>query len=341
MEQLDQLLSQLSTPLLLFIFAGTIAVLVKSADRLVHAAVTLSEAWALPKVVIGATVVSLGTTTPEAAVSVLASVRGNPGLALGNAVGSVICDTGLILGLSCLLGQLPLEHSILRRQGRVQLASGILLVLACFPWTAPQSVFTRGGQLPQPIGIVFLILLLIYLRQSVLWASREKKSFPLDELEDRQDASLVLILTKLLGAIILVIGSSHILVATAVETADRFHVPESVIAATLVAFGTSLPELVTAITAVRRKHGDLAIGNVIGADILNVLFVAGAAASVTSGGLEVQPHFFTLLFPAMLGILVTFRLGIYYSGKTFRRSFGLLLLLFYLLATILSYGQSL
>ena len=97
MEQLDQLLSQLSTPLLLFIFAGTIAVLVKSADRLVHAAVTLSEAWALPKVVIGATVVSLGTTTPEAAVSVLAAVRGNPGLALGNAVGSVICDTGLIL----------------------------------------------------------------------------------------------------------------------------------------------------------------------------------------------------------------------------------------------------
>ena len=127
--------------------------------------------------------------------------------------------------------------------------------------------------MPQPIGIVFLILLLLYLRQSVLWASREKKSFPLDELEDRQDASLVLILTKLLGAITLVIGSSHILVATAVETADRFHVPEGVIAATLVAFGTSLPELVTAITAVRRKHGDLAIGNVIGADILNVLFV--------------------------------------------------------------------
>ncbi len=181
----------------------------------------------------------------------------------------------------------------------------------------------------------------MYLRQSVLWASREEKSFPLDELEDRQDASVVLILTKLLGAITLVIGSSHILVATAVETADRFHVPESVIAATLVAFGTSLPELVTAITAVRRKHGDLAIGNVIGADILNVLFVAGAAASVTSGGLEAQPHFFTLLFPAMLGILVTFRLGVYYSGKTFRRSFGLLLLLFYLLATVLSYGQSL
>ena len=118
--------------------------LVKSADRLVHAAVTLSEAWALPKVVIGATVVSLGTTTPEAAVSVLASVQGNPGLALGNAVGSVICDTGLILGLSCLLGQLPLEHSILRRQGRVQLASGILLVLACFSLDRPSKASSLG-----------------------------------------------------------------------------------------------------------------------------------------------------------------------------------------------------
>ena len=138
MEQLDQLLSQLSTPLLLFFFAGTIAVLGKSADRLVHAAVTLSEAWGLPKVVIGATVVSLGTTAPEAAVSVLASVRGNPGLALGNAVGSVICDTGLILGLSCLLGQLPLEHNIVRRQGRVS---------ACEWDTARFSLFFLGPPL--------------------------------------------------------------------------------------------------------------------------------------------------------------------------------------------------
>ena len=340
MEQLDELISQLSTPLLLLFFAGTLAVLGKGANWLVHAAVTLSEKSGLPKVVIGATVVSLGTTTPEASVSVLAAVRGKAGLALGNAVGSVICDTGLILGLSCLLGQVPLERKILRKQARVQLASGILIVLASFPWAAPQSVFTHGGRLPQPIGFVFLILLVMYLRQSIVWARQEKNSFSLDELEDRADFSLALILAKLLGAITLVIGSSHILVATAVETANRLGIPESVIAATLVAFGTSLPELVTAITAVRRRHGDLAIGNVIGADILNVLFVAGAAAAVTPGGLRAQPHFFTLLFPAMVAILVTFRLGIYYSGETFKRRFGVLLLLLYAFTTVWSYQHS-
>ena len=340
MGQLDELVSQLSTPWLLLLLASSIAVLGKSADWLVHAAVALSRKSGLPKVIIGATVVSLGTTTPEAAVSVLAAIRGNPGLALGNAVGSVICDTGLILGLSSLLGRIPLQQKILSRQGRIQLGSGILLVLACFPWLAPGEILSQGGRLSQLMGILFLVLLVVYLRQSVVWVRRKQDHSALEEQEGVPDVPILRIVFKLVGAVFLVVGSSHFLIAAATESAQRFGVPASVIAATLVAFGTSLPEMVTAITAVRRKHGDLAVGNVIGADILNILFVAGAAASVTPGGLRAEPIFFTLLFPAMLLVLVAFRLGIFFSKETFKRPFGLLLLLLYALVTILSYQYS-
>ena len=115
------------------------------------------------------------------------------------------------------------------------------------------------------------------------------------------------------------------------------NVPESIIAATLVAFGTSLPEFVTAVTAARRGHGELAVGNVIGADILNVLFVAGASAAVTGSGLEAPTHFFRLLFPLMLFILVVFRVGIFVSGDKLKRPFGIVLIGAYLFVTILSY----
>jgi cation:H+ antiporter len=337
MEQLHDLLSRLNTPLILLVMTGTIAVLGKSADWLVGTAVALSERSGLPKAVIGATVVSLGTTTPEAATSVLAAIQGNPGLALGNAVGSVICDTGLILGLCSLIGPLPLQGKTLALQGRVQLGAGILLVLVAFPWTMPQSIFQQGGHLSQPMGIIFLVLLLIYLHRSVLWARQLGKSdLPMEE-SGRVGASLPLIALKLGGAVLLVVGSSHILISTATTTAQRWGIPQSIIAATLVAFGTSLPELVTAITAVRKRHGELALGNIIGADILNVLFVAGAAASVTSGGLRVEPVFFTLLFPSMIAILVTFRTGVFFSQDQFKRPFGLMLLSLYALATALSY----
>ncbi len=336
-ELLKHFVLELSTPLLFLLLAATITVLGKSADWLVKAAVSLSEKSGLPKVIVGATIVSLGTTAPEAAVSVMAALQGNPGLALGNAVGSIICDTGLILGLSSFLGPVPLHQGILSRQGRVQLASGVLLVLACFPWSAPQTVFLLGGRLPQALGLVLVILLLVYLRQSVVWA-RQEKDAALKQFEPSQVISLPLVLSKLCGALMLIIGTSHVLISVATEIATRLGVPESVIGVTLVAFGTSLPELVTAVTAVRRKHGDLAVGNIIGADILNVLFVAGAAATVTPNGLVTPPHFFTLLFPAMLAILVMFRIGVVCSKETFQPRFGLLLLLLYGLVTILSYG---
>ena len=134
-----------------------------------------------------------------------------------------------------------------------------------------------------------------------------------------------------------VVISAHVVIPGVTEAALRVSVPESVIAATLVAFGTSLPELVTAITAARRGQGELAVGNVIGADILNVLFVAGTAAAVTPAGLHAGGNFFTVLFPAMLFILVVFRVGVFASRDVLKRGFGYVLLAAYCIYIVAGY----
>jgi cation:H+ antiporter len=265
----------------------------------------------------------------------MSAISGDPELALGNAVGSIICDTGLILGLAALLGPIPLEPSITNRQGWIQFGSGLLLVLFSIPYSRPGSMFSTGGGIPRYAGILFVLLLVLYLWGSIRWAKSTSES---DRCEEAGSRECLLIFVKIAVGIALVLISSKILIPTVQETALRLSVPRGIIAATLVAFGTSLPEFVTAITAVRKGYGEIALGNIIGADILNVLFVAGLSAAVTPGGLVASGEFFRLLFPAMLAILAVFRAGIAFSGETLKRPFGALLLGIYLSITFLSYS---
>jgi cation:H+ antiporter len=332
-KSLDHFVSQLNWPLLIAMIIVSLALLGKGANWLVEQAVKLSSQSGIPKVVIGATIVSLGTTAPEATVSVLAAIQGKPGLALGNAVGSIICDTGLILGVACLISPLPLDRSVVTRQGWLQFFAGILLVLGCFPGSW-QTAVSEGGHLPRWVGFGFLGLLVIYMWHTVRQARREGAS---DKKPQIITESYALLLGSLLGAVGLVVSASYLLIPAISEAALRMNVPESIVAATMVAFGTSLPELVTAVTSAWRGHGELAVGNIIGADILNVLFVAGAAAAVTSGGLPAPSHFFTLYFPSMLFILVVFRLGIFFCKGHLTRPFGVVLVFTYLTVTVMGY----
>ena len=333
---IESKIGNLHTIWLFVIIAITLYLLGKGADMLVEEAVTLSTRWGIPQTLIGATIVSLGTTTPEAAVSVFAAVQGDPDIALGNAVGSIICDTGLILGTAALIAPLPLNRKIVNRQGWLQLGAGFLLVIACLPFGSLGTTFADGGRLPRVMGFVFLILLVAYMWQSIRW-SRDVDSTMEADQSHGESANTVLVVVKLLFGILLVVAASSVLIPAVKIVAERVKVPESIIAATLVAFGTSLPEFVTAVTAARRGHGELAVGNVIGADILNVLFVAGASAAVTGSGLEAPTHFFRLLFPLMLFILIVFRVGIFVSGDRLKRPFGVVLIAAYLFVTILSY----
>lgn len=327
---LINLLEQLPTIALFGVIALSLFTLSKGADVLVEEAVSLSVHWRIPKAVIGATVVSLGTTLPEASVSVLAAIQGNPDLALGNAIGSIIVDTGLILGIAAMIGYLPVDKLAVKRQGTVQLAAGFLLALVCLP------VFTGGknGLIPQWMGFVFVALLVGYIIISLKWAKGSQMEI---EGISEERSPVWMQLLKLIIGIATIIISSKILIPSVEITAIRLGVPQSIIAATLVAFGTSLPELVTAITAVRKGHGELAVGNIMGADILNVLFVIGMAASATTTGLMVPSEFYKLQIPAMLTILVTFRFFATRKGLSISKLEGFVLFAMYGVYLALNY----
>ena len=304
-ELLHEFMHNASLPVVLMVLAGSVLLLGKAADQAIDFAVKLARATGLSNVVIGATIVSLGTTFPEAVVSVLAAVRGDADLALGNAVGSIICDTGLIMGLTCLLGRVPIDKFTVRRKGIVQLLAVLLLVLLAMPWQSPQQFFAWQGVVTQLEGFLLVMLLIIYLVWSLYTHSKETSGQPASV------AHRTTITLGLVAMLLLVVVASEILILSSVEFAHRIEIPEAIIAATIVAFGTSLPELMTAISAVRRNACDLALGNVLGADILNVLFVAGAAASVSPEGLVAKHYFFTHLFPAMLIVVLVLQYGLH------------------------------
>lgn len=331
---LQNLLRGFPSWLLLVITAGCIFVLSKGADWMIDGVVHLAHRTGLPRIVIGATILSLGTTTPEAFVSVMAAWMGNPGLALGNGVGSIIADTGLIFGLTCLLTRVPMNRFILNRTGWVQVGSATLLVIiAGVAWVSNP----RGPVLSRPVGILFLVLLAAYMYVAYLWAKQGAGSaFDDDEIDLSKLSSLPKCWFMLITGLVMVVVGARVLVADAAELAARFGMPEDVIAATIVAFGTSLPELMTAIASVRKGHPEIMVGNVIGADVLNCLFVIGAAA--VAKPLTVPPNFFTFHFPAMILILYSFRAFILMNREGyFKRWQGGWLLGIYLVYVVTQY----
>jgi len=322
---------------LLCIGAVSIVAILKAADQLVEGASGLARNLGIPEIIVGATIVSLGTTAPETAVSVLAAWAGNTGLSLGNAVGSIIADTALVFGVGCVMMRIPAERELLNKQGWLQLLSGVLLAALAYGayyLTPEQPVLGRGT------GIFLLILLAVYLWFSMKWGRQSQTATPPPE-EERTPVwrdSL-----RFMSGLVLVLIAGQILVNAVEVLALRWGVSQLVIASTIVAFGTSLPELVVSITAVRSGHPGLLVGNVIGADILNVLFVVGASAfaadlPVINANAPDPTQFLDFHLPFMVGTLILFRLLIVPAIKRgeFHKRQGIPLIAVYVIYLILN-----
>ncbi|MEJ2642872.1 MAG: sodium:calcium antiporter [Desulfosarcinaceae bacterium] len=335
---LHDMVSGLPTIALVAVVAVCILLLSRGANWMIDGVVDLAERTGMPRIVIGATIVSLGTTTPEAFVSVMAAWMGNPGLALGNGVGSIIADTGLIFGLTCILAAVPVNRFILDRTGWVQVGSATLLVAI-----SVLLLLTATGEpvLGRPIGVIFLGLLAVYLYLTYAWAKKGgSRIIEGSHVKVGQPRAVWFCWVMILGGLFLVIMSARLLIPAASQIAVRMGVPDDVIAATMVAFGTSLPELMTAIASVRKGHPEITVGNVVGADVLNCLFVIGAAA--TARPLAIPPNFFYFHFPAMLIILWSLRAFISMNKEgSFRRWQGVWLLSIYAVYIILQYALNL
>ena len=358
MDQLIySLIGDLPTLVLVLIIASMLYVLGKSADVLVDQAVILSLRWGVPKIIIGATIISLGTTLPEASVSIMAAIAGQPGLALGNGIGSVIANTGLILGLAIIIGQIPIERNLVRRQGTIMIACSIAIVIASIPFLSG----TDGGNISRLTGLVFVVLLAVYMISSVrrakmqtveitssqiskeavasvdkdLALQEEAEDFDLDQKST--DSPIYVTLIKMAISIAVIIVSSKILIQSVEIGAVRIGIPQSIIAATLIAFGTSLPELILALKSVSKGHGELALGNVVGANILNILFVIGTSAVVTSGGLAVPKEYYNLQYPALLIVMALFAVAAYRKKDHISRKYGVWLLAAYVIYIVMNY----
>lgn len=295
-------------------------VLSKSAGLFVDSSVSLANRFRIPKLVIGIVLVSLATTMPELSVSALSAWRGMPEMALGNAVGSVICNTGLGLALCAVFSAVPVAviPHVLKASGGFLLAVSSL----AFLFTLPDQTLSRWE------GVVLVALFAGYLgylfRQHKL--GRYHDDIDLDAAADHLHMSAA----RVVGLFALGLGgilvSSDFVIASATTIARSFHIPEGAIALTLVAFGTSVPELATCITAARKQEGALAVGNIIGANIMNICWVAGFSSIVNSLTLSAKELFF--MFPAMLAVLIV-ALVLLRSGYRLTRAQGFVLLAAY------------
>jgi cation:H+ antiporter len=284
----------------LCLLAIGVALIIKGGDLFVAAAVRLAQLLRMPRVVVGATLVSLTTTTPELVVSIMAGLKGESGLAVGNAVGSVICNIGLILGVTATLKHVDVHPRSLRVPLFGMIAAGLLL----FVMSLDLSVSRWQGGLLLAGGLAYFVCDFIH-----HWRDRKPGDLAEAAVIEKEHAARGWAWfqtgsgTKvqfLLGAALVVLGSK-LLVDGAVGVAGGLGIPSIVIGLTVVAVGTSLPELVTAVASSRRAVSDLAVGNVLGANIANLTLIVGAASVIHSVRLDRLTQLFN--FPAMLAFM--------------------------------------
>jgi cation:H+ antiporter len=245
------------------------------AEWLVRGAARLASALGVSPLVIGLTVVGFGTSTPEVVVSALASWRGQPDTALGNVVGSNIANPGLILALAALIQPMKTNLGLLRREGPLMVA--VTLGFCALAWTGE---YTRWQ------GALMLLGLAAFVWLSLRWSREEPPAIEAEFAQFEEEQKLLAPGFRLqqigwiaLGMVTLVAGGQA-LVTGAVSLARRFSIPEMVIAATLVAVGTSLPELATSIIAALRREADISVGNIVGSNLFNLLGVLGLSAAI-------------------------------------------------------------
>ncbi|MFW5987418.1 MAG: calcium/sodium antiporter [Methanohalophilus sp.] len=273
------------------LFIVGLILITKGADWFTESAVSISQKSGIPKMLIGATIVSFATTAPEFTVSVYAAYLGQTGLTVGNAVGSVICNAGLILGGVIVVRSVPVEDSSFLKRGAFMIISALLLIV-----TSIDGVLT-------PIdGILLLVFFVAFLyynyrRQSLIFGMNEEVNEDLEEVSGSISKDVAFFV---LGAA-LVVGGSRILIDSGIDIAMWLGVPEMVIGLTLIAFGTSLPELVTAISATQKGHNDLAVGNILGANTMDIALILGVSSLISDLPIEEQSLYYD--FPAMLLIM--------------------------------------
>ncbi len=308
------------------LFIAGLALLILGGNWLVDGAAGIARRFRLPELLIGATVVAIGTTLPEVMVSTTSALLGHGDMAYGNAIGSVICNTALIAAVTIAVTPGPVDKKAIRIPTLFFFISAVLFAAVAY----------TTGYFSRPVGILMLVIFLVYLAVNVLGMRNAPEPAAGSETpaENKREASLpVQILWLAAGAALIAVGAD-LLVDNGTLLAEAMGVPESVIALTFMALGTSLPELVTAITSLAKGHGALSLGNVIGANVFNLVLVCGVAVSVSPFGIPEGSRLFgmpmslVLEIPLMFAVMLILTVPALAKGRLYRAQ-GILLLAVY------------
>jgi len=292
------------------LFGIGIAMLYYGGEWLVEGSSTIAKKYRVPPFIIGAVIIGFGTSAPEAFVSIMAQLKGSSGLSFGNIVGSSICNLALILGVTALICPIPVEAQILKRG---------------YPFLMVVTLIVFGLAFARELGRVQAIVCLVLFSLFLIWSVRQAQSAGEQSVSEDKHGGMFLWL-EIVGGIIVLIGGSELLVRSGVSMARAMGVSELVIGSSLVAVGTSLPELAAGLVAARKREHGLLLGNIVGSNLFNLLFVLGIALFI--GPIPVEAQSIQLLLPGLL----VFTLALYpmlRSGRLLDRKEAALLLIGY------------
>lgn len=295
------------------------AMLIKGADFFVDGAAGVADRFGIPQIIIGLTIVAFGTSAPEAAVSITSALKGSAELAVGNVLGSNIMNVLLILGLTAVIRPIKMQAQTYKYELPFVMFSTVLVAVLGYV----------GGSISFFDGIilwVFMILFLVYLFRSAKKGKTDLVEMPDEDGEGAKPKPVwLLILFIILGGAMIVLGSNFT-VDSASFIAKKFGMTDRLIGLTIVAFGTSLPELVTSVIAARKGNSDIAIGNIVGSNIFNILFILGTTALITN-----IPYAMNFNFDAAIALAALVILFVLVSNKekTLKRWGGALMLASY------------
>lgn len=305
--------------LLLFVVGALL--LIKGGDWFVDSAVGIAKRFRVPEIIIGATVVSIGTTLPEVMVSVTAAVNNNGAIAYGNAIGSIICNTALIAALTIAIRPAPVDRKTIGTPILFFFASAAIYMVAAY-------IF---GRFDRWLGVVMLLVFGAYMAMTIYKGFKNPvEGHEEDDQEAKSGSLLKDLIVLIISAALIAIGAD-MLEGSSVSLATMAGIPTEVVGVTVVALCTSLPELVTAITALAKGHGALSLGNIIGANIFNLVLVSGAAVTISPFAIPEGSKLFgyntSQLFeiPVMVAVMALMTLPALFKGKL-RRWQGLTLL---------------
>lgn len=293
--------------------------LIKGADFFVEGSSGIAKAFRVPSMIIGLTIVAMGTSAPELSVSVSAALQGSNAIAISNVIGSNIFNLMVVCGVCAMMKDLPIKKETLKAEFPIAIGAGLLLL-----------VFGLDKNLSRVEGIVFIVLFAIFLGWMIKSALASRKNGEAEEEDEVKSLPIWQCLVYIVGGLIAVVYGGDLVVESATSIAKAFGLSETLIGLTIVAIGTSLPELVTSVVAAKKGEVDMAIGNVIGSNIFNILLILGVSGAIMPMAVAAESIIDLVLLTVMS--LVVYVFG--WSKQKINRMEGAAMVVMYVLYSV-------